>query len=224
MFTYISLLVSLISTGCPLVHEYNTNSLLCATTASTRLLLSTWLNSWQFTNPTRQLLTLPFSVFHRCACTLLPTLFCLHFSACTLLPAFFCLHSSACIFLPALFCLHSLRHRPFRATPSVWNGVPYRVESSNTLTPFKSSWKSHLFKLSCVCACVCARGSLFRVCFVLCFVMSYVLLFGQTAYNYNKSVHYYYGCCRCIPINIQHKAWYSLAGLHWLLAVILMTR
>ena len=167
MFTYISLLVSLISTGCPLVHEYNTNSLLCATTASTRLLLSTWLNSRQFTNPTRQLLTLPFSVFPRCACTLLPALFCLHFSACTFLPALFCMHSSACTrSVTDPFVLHRL------------SGTVSLAELNHqTLTPFKSSWKSHLFKLSCVYACMCARGSLFRVCFVLCFVMSYVLQF-----------------------------------------------
>ena len=36
--------------------------------------------------------------------------------------------------------------------------LPFKVRSSNTLTSFKPSLKSHLFKLSswlCVCVCVC---------------------------------------------------------------------
>ena len=52
----------LLSIGCPLIHEYCTNSLLCATTASTRPILSTWLK-WKFTNQPASyahLLILPF--------------------------------------------------------------------------------------------------------------------------------------------------------------------
>ena len=44
------------------------------------------------------------------------------------------------------------------AVPSVWHSLPCKVRSSNTLTSFKSSLKSHLFKLPCwlcVCVCVC---------------------------------------------------------------------
>ena len=62
----ISLLILLLSIGCPLIHEYNTKSLLCDTTASVLLLLSTWLSSWKFTNqPTSYavLLILPFLSF-----------------------------------------------------------------------------------------------------------------------------------------------------------------
>ena len=59
----VSLLILLLSTGCPLIHEY---SLLCAATASALRLLSTWLNSWRFTDqPARYalLMILPFFVF-----------------------------------------------------------------------------------------------------------------------------------------------------------------
>ena len=62
----ISLLVLLLSVGCPLIHEYSTNSFLCDTTASVLLLLSTWLSSWKFTShPTSYavLLILPFLSF-----------------------------------------------------------------------------------------------------------------------------------------------------------------
>ena len=68
----ISLLILFLSTGCPMIYEYSTNSLRCSTTASTWRLLSTWLNSWQFTNqPTSYalLLILPWSVFPLCAHT-----------------------------------------------------------------------------------------------------------------------------------------------------------
>ena len=41
----ISLLILFLSNGCPLIHGYSTNSLLCATAASAWTLLSTWLNS-----------------------------------------------------------------------------------------------------------------------------------------------------------------------------------
>ena len=40
----ISFLILLLSIGCPLIHEYSTYSLLCATTASTRLLLHVYLS------------------------------------------------------------------------------------------------------------------------------------------------------------------------------------
>ena len=65
--------------------------------------------------------------------------------------------------LPSVYA-HSLGHRssPYAAS-SVWNSLPGKVKSSNTLISFKSSFKSHLFKLSyllcvraCVRACVCA--------------------------------------------------------------------
>ena len=48
------------------------------------------------------------------------------------------------------------------AAPSAWNSLPCWVRSSNTLTPFKSSLKYHLFRLYywlCVCVCVCARAT-----------------------------------------------------------------
>ena len=39
----------LFSTGYQLSHKYSTNSFLYSTTASTQLLMSTWLNFWKFT-------------------------------------------------------------------------------------------------------------------------------------------------------------------------------
>jgi len=45
---YRSIVILLLSIGCLLIHEYSANSLLCATTDSTLLLLSTWLNSWNW--------------------------------------------------------------------------------------------------------------------------------------------------------------------------------
>ena len=60
------LLILLLFIGCPLIQGYSTNSLLSDIIASTRLLLTTWLNSWEsisqpanFAHP----LMLPFSVF-----------------------------------------------------------------------------------------------------------------------------------------------------------------
>ena len=54
-----------------------------------------------------------------------------------------------------------------KTAPFVWNSLPFKVRSSNTPTSFRSSLKSHLFKL--VCMCTCARV---EVCFgrvsVLC--------------------------------------------------------
>ena len=60
------LLILLLFIGCPLIHGYSTNSLLSAIIASTWLLLTTWLNSWEsICQPTNfaHLLILPFSVF-----------------------------------------------------------------------------------------------------------------------------------------------------------------
>ena len=62
---------SFLSIGRPLIHEYRTNSILCATPASTLPLLSTWLN-WNFTNQLASyalLLMLLFSVPPLCART-----------------------------------------------------------------------------------------------------------------------------------------------------------
>ena len=67
----ISLFILLLSIGCPLIHEYSTSLLLCATTASARPLLSTWLNL-KFNNLCSSyalLLILPFFVFPLCTCT-----------------------------------------------------------------------------------------------------------------------------------------------------------
>ena len=55
----------LLSTGCPLIHEYSINSLLYATSAPTLQLMSTWLNSGRFANQSASyafLLLLPFLV------------------------------------------------------------------------------------------------------------------------------------------------------------------
>ena len=60
------LLLLLLFIGCPLIHGYSTNSLLSVIIASTRLLLTTWLNSWEsISQPTNftHLLIHPFSVF-----------------------------------------------------------------------------------------------------------------------------------------------------------------
>ena len=68
-------------------------------------------------------------------------------------------------------CAHThLVRNHFYAAPSVWNSLPCQIRSSNTLTPFESSLKSHLFKLfyflsfslcararARVCVCVCLR-------------------------------------------------------------------
>ena len=60
------LLILLLFIGCPLINGHSTNSLLSVTIASTRLILTTWLNSWESTSqPTNfaHLLIPPFSVF-----------------------------------------------------------------------------------------------------------------------------------------------------------------
>ena len=65
----LSLLILLLSIGCPLIHEYSTNLLLCATTASTWPFLDTWLNSLKFTNQPKTyalLLILSFFIFPLC--------------------------------------------------------------------------------------------------------------------------------------------------------------
>ena len=47
-------------------------------------------------------------------------------------------------------CTRSLGQRSVScAAPSVCNSLPFKVRSSKTLTVFRSSLKSHLFKLSC---------------------------------------------------------------------------
>ena len=85
------------------------------------------------------------------------------------------------------------------AAPSVWNSLPCQVRSSITLTAFKSSLKSHLFRLSywlCVCVCACAFAHtcvcacvpvcvLAEVCFscvlFFCIVIGCALQFGEIA-------------------------------------------
>ena len=73
-----------------------------------------------------------------------------------------------------------------------------KVRSSNILASFKSSLKSHLFKLSCwlcvwICG-VCVCGVCVHMCkcvftvLVLCFVMGYVFQFGEIAH---ERVRYY---------------------------------
>ena len=60
------LLILLFFIGCPLVHGYSTNSLFSVIIASSRLLLTTWLNSLEsISQPANfaHLLILPFSVF-----------------------------------------------------------------------------------------------------------------------------------------------------------------
>ena len=66
------LLILLLFIGCPLIHGYSANSLLSVIIASTRLLLTTWLNSWEsISQPANfaHLLIVPFSVFPLCAPT-----------------------------------------------------------------------------------------------------------------------------------------------------------
>ena len=63
---YIYIYFLLLFIGCPLIHRYSTNSLLSGINASTQLLLTTWLNSWEsISQPAyfSHLLILPFSVF-----------------------------------------------------------------------------------------------------------------------------------------------------------------
>ena len=62
--TFLTILLLVI--GCQLIHGYSTNSLLSVIIASTRLLLTTCLNSWEsISQPANfaHLLILPFSVF-----------------------------------------------------------------------------------------------------------------------------------------------------------------
>ena len=60
------LLILLLFIGCPLIQGYSTNSLLSVINASTWLLLTAWLNSWEFISQPANFvhpLILPFSVF-----------------------------------------------------------------------------------------------------------------------------------------------------------------
>ena len=70
----IFLFILLLSIFCPLIHENNTNSLLCAAANSAQSLLASWPNSLRFANKHTSctlLLILPLFVFPLCACTYL---------------------------------------------------------------------------------------------------------------------------------------------------------
>ena len=62
---------------------------------------------------------------------------------------------------------------------TVWNSRPCKVTSSNTLTSFKSSLKSHYFFKQCywLCVCVCVDCVL-----VLYFVIGYVITFWEISH------------------------------------------
>ena len=79
-------------------------------------------------------------------------------------------------------CMHLLSQKSSSyAVLSVWNSLPFKVRSSNTLTSFEPL-KSHLFKLSYwMCVCVCKRKFVLTVLLVLWFVMGYVFQFGEIA-------------------------------------------
>ena len=177
-----------------LIYEYSTNSLLFATT--TWQLLSTWLNSWQFTNQPAVcvLLILPFSVFPLYAHIRL---------VCDL---FAYAAPSVCNSLPC----------KVRSSSKLTS-----FESSLKLDLFKLSYWLCVcvcvcvrvcvcvcvcvcIKCLCVCVCVCVcvymcvcvcvyvcacLHKLFWLCFVLCCVMSYVLQFGESAHERD---HYCY--------------------------------
>ena len=152
-----------------LIHKCSTNSLLCATTASTWVLLSAWLNSltlWQFTNQPASyalLLTLPFSVFPWCAHTQLVRYLFLNLML---------------LCLSGTVSLAKLDHQTLTAFDlnHVWN-----LTSS-----------SYPIDCACVCihVCVCVFVCACLRKFVLtCFVLHFVLQFGEIA---RKKVHYYY--------------------------------
>ena len=60
----------------------------------------------------------------------------------------------------------SLAQKDQQFWSAAWNSLPCKVKSSNILVSFKSSLKSHLFKLSycivCVCVCVCVRDEMMK--------------------------------------------------------------
>ena len=86
-------------------------------------------------------------------------------------------HPNIVLRLPSV-STHSFCQRSFSyAAQSVWNSLPCQIRSSNTLTSFKSSLKSHLFKLLTMCVCVLAKVCF--DCFVLCFVVGCVLRYGE---------------------------------------------
>ena len=61
---------------------------------------------------------------------------------------------TAILCLPSV-CMHSLGQRSFSyAAPSVWNSLPWKVRSSNTLTSFKS----YIYPIDSVCVCVWAHA------------------------------------------------------------------
>ena len=104
-------LILLLTTGCPLIHKYSTNSPCCAATASAWLLLAAWLNSLKLTNQPASytlLLILPFSIFPLCAHT-------------HLVRDLFLIMTYAALF--------------------VWSNLPCKVRSSNTLTSLKLSFE-----------------------------------------------------------------------------------
>ena len=109
------------------IHKYSTNSLHCAITDSAQLLLSTWLNSWKFSNqPTMYALFLILSFF--------------------VFPLWYCTHLVRLwYYFLMLECLSG--------TDSF---AKLGHQTHSHLTSLKSSLKSHLFKLPyCVCVCVC---------------------------------------------------------------------
>ena len=156
-----------LSIGCSLIHEYSTNSPLCATNASAGPLLSTALTELlEVYKPTRQ---------PRCSDTSIDYFFVFPLCART--------HLDRDLFFASVF----------RAAPSVWNSLPWNslpceVRSSNTLKSFSWSLTSSGYPVDCVCVCVCvcvcararaharaharslARVSLFWLVLVLCFV------------------------------------------------------
>ena len=114
-----------------LIYEYSTNSLLFATTASIWQLLSTWLNSWQFTN-------------QPAICVLLMLPFCLPSvrSHSLGLRSFAYAAPSVCNSLPC----------KVRSSSKLTS-----FESSLKLDLFKLSYWLCVCVRVCVCVCVCVR-------------------------------------------------------------------
>ena len=187
----------LLSIGCPLIDEYSTNLLLCAKTATTQPLLSTWLNPWRFTNqPTSctLLLILIFLVFSVCAHTL--TWSEIFFLCCTvcLEQSFFVvakfehqthshlskhlwnLTSSSCPIDCVCVCIHMPCYYSFLRLYLWWGLCMYLWSSLCTFCLLKCQLKI-IVDNSDLCHCVCVMSSkCWLTSFICWFSIMYIIL------------------------------------------------
>ena len=117
--------------------------------------------------------------------------------------------TTSTLILILLFCLPSvcmqlLGQRKFSyAAPSVWNSLPCKVTSSNTLTSFKSSWNLTCSHYPIVCLCV-------RVCVYVCVCVCVCVLERERE---RACVHV------CASMHVCEHLWNCVSTMFWFFAL-----